>query len=60
MMMWENASFIKSIEVDDHIFECDPQCGQKYYLQLEWDSENGSWMWKIVTKDMLKEELAKD
>ena len=43
----ENASFIKGVEIDDHVFECNPQCDKQYKLGLERDKENESWLWKV-------------
>jgi len=34
-MFGENASFIKSIEIDDSFFQCDPDCSKKH--------DNGKW-----------------
>lgn len=43
----ENASFIKGVEIDDHVFECNPQCDKQYKLGLERDKANESWLWKV-------------
>mgnify|MGYP003306309482 CR=1 FL=1 len=36
-MFGENASFIKSVEIDDSIFQCDLDCSKKYLLQFRND-----------------------
>lgn len=50
-MYAENASFIKSIEVDDSVFECDPKCDKSYVLHLKWDTQNNMWSWKVEMLD---------
>lgn len=50
-MFGENASFIKSVEIDDSIFQCDPDCSKKYLLQLEWSTDNEARQWKVVEAD---------
>lgn len=46
-MYVENANFIRSVEVDDSIFQCDPQCDKTYFLKLERDTDNAQWLWKV-------------
>ena len=50
-MFGENASFIKSVEIDNSIFECDPQCSEKYLLQLEWSKDNEARQWRVLKKE---------
>lgn len=50
-MFGENASFIKSVEIDDSIFQCDPDCSKKYLLQLEWSTDNEARQWRVVEAD---------
>ena len=60
-MYGENASFIKSVEIDDSIFQCDPQCNKKYLLQLEWSSDNEARQWKVLkSEDVLTSNDASD
>ena len=47
-MFGENASFIKSIEIDDSFFQCDPDCSKKYLLLLQWSADNEARQWKVV------------
>lgn len=47
-MFGENAAFLKSVEIDDSIFQCDPQCDTKYLLQLEWSADNEAWQWRVL------------
>lgn len=49
-MFGENASFIKSVEIDDSIFQCDLDCSEKYLLQLERSTDNETWQWKVMKK----------
>lgn len=50
MFAWD-ASFIKSIEVDNNAFECQPQCDKTYLLRLQRDTDNGSWSRKVEPID---------
>ena len=50
-MFGENAAFIKSVEIDDSIFQCDPQCAKKYLLQLEWSKDNEAWQWRVLKSE---------
>ena len=50
-MFGENAAFIKSVEIDDSIFQCDPQCAKKYLLQLEWSRDNEAWQWRVLKSE---------
>lgn len=50
-MFGENASFIKSVEIDDSIFQCDPDCSKKYLLQLEWSTDNEARQWRVVDSE---------
>lgn len=50
-MFGENAAFIKSVEIDDSIFQCDPQCAKKYLLQLEWSRENEARQWRVLKSE---------
>lgn len=50
-MFGENASLLKSVEIDDSIFQCDPDCSKKYLLQLEWSADNEARQWKVVEAD---------
>lgn len=60
-MYGENASFIKSVEIDDSIFQCDPQCNKKYLLQLEWSNDNEARQWKVLkSEDVLTSNDASD
>lgn len=47
-MFGENAAFLKSVEIDDSIFQCDPQCDKKYLLQLEWSADNEARQWRVL------------
>ena len=47
-MFGENASLIKSVEIDDSIFQCETDCSKKYLLQLEWSADNEAWQRKVV------------
>lgn len=47
-MFGENAAFLKSVEIDDSIFQCDPDCSKKYLIQLEWSKDNEAWQWKVL------------
>ena len=49
-MFGENASFIKTVEIDDSIFQCNPECAEKYLLQLEWSRDNEAWQWRVLKK----------
>lgn len=60
-MFGENAAFIKSVEIDDSIFQCDPQCAKKYLLQLEWSRDNEAWQWRVLkSEDVLTSNDASD
>jgi len=50
-MFGENAAFIKSVEIDDSIFQCDPQCAKKYLLQLEWSRDNEARQWRVLKSE---------
>ena len=50
-MFGENAAFLKSVEIDDSIFQCDPQCDKKYLLQLEWSKNNEAWQWRVLKSE---------
>jgi hypothetical protein len=50
-MFGENAAFIKSVEIDDSIFQCNPECAKKYLLQLEWSKDNEAWQWRVLKKE---------
>lgn len=50
-MFGENAAFLKSVEIDDSIFQCDPQCNKKYLLQLEWSTDNEARQWKVLKSE---------
>jgi hypothetical protein len=50
-MFGENAAFIKSVEIDDSIFQCDPQCAKKYLLQLEWSKDNEARQWRVLKSE---------
>lgn len=47
-MYVENANFIRSVEVDDSVFQCDPQCSKSYILKLQWDTDNAQRLWKVT------------
>lgn len=49
-MFGENASFIKSVEIDDSVFQCELDCSEKYLLQLERSTDNETWQWKVMKK----------
>lgn len=49
-MFGENASFIKSVEIDDSVFQCELDCSEKYLLQLERSTDNETWQWKVIKK----------
>ena len=50
-MFGENAAFLKSVEIDDSIFQCDPQCDKKYLLQLEWSTDNEARQWRVLKSE---------
>ena len=50
-MFGENASFIKTVEIDDSIFQCNPECAEKYLLQLEWSTDNEARQWRVVDSE---------
>jgi len=50
-MFGENAAFLKSVEIDDSIFQCDPQCDKKYLLQLEWSKDNEARQWRVLKSE---------
>ena len=50
-MFGENAAFIKSVEIDDSIFQCDPECDKKYLLQLEWSKDNEARQWRVLKSE---------
>ena len=50
-MFGENAAFLKSVEIDDSIFQCDPQCNKKYLLQLEWSTDNEARQWRVLKSE---------
>lgn len=50
-MFGENASFIKSVEIDDSIFQCDLDCSKKYLLQLERSTDNEAWQWRVLRSE---------
>lgn len=50
-MFGENASFIKSVEIDDSIFQCDLDCSKKYLLQLERSTDNETWQWRVLKSE---------
>ena len=47
-MFGENAAFLKSVEIDDSIFQCNPECDKKYLIQLEWSANNEARQWKVL------------
>lgn len=49
-MFGENASLLKSIEIDDSLFQCDPDCAAKYLLLLEWSPDNEARQWKVMER----------
>lgn len=60
-MFGENAAFLKSVEIDDSIFQCDPQCDKKYLLQLEWSADNEARQWRVLdAEDVLTSNDASD
>ena len=60
-MFGENAAFLKSVEIDDSIFQCEPDCSKKYLLQLEWSRDNEAWQWKVLdSEDVLTSNDASD
>ena len=50
-MFGENAAFLKSVEIDDSIFQCDPDCSKKYLLQLEWSADNEARQWRVLKSE---------
>ncbi len=50
-MFGENASFIKSVEIDDSIFQCDLDCSKKYLLQLERSTDNEARQWRVLKSE---------
>ena len=51
-MFGENASFIKTVEIDDSIFQCNPECAEKYLLQLKSEKEKSL---ETAPKGLLRE-----
>lgn len=54
-MFWENASFIKSIEIDDSTFQCELDCSKTYLLQLKWSADNEARQWVVTPTEEVVE-----
>lgn len=50
-MFGENAAFLKSVEIDDSIFQCNPECDKKYLIQLEWSKDNEARQWRVLKSE---------